>query len=196
MKKILRVLWLAGKFVIGIVCFLLMLELITRLVLFVLLNNYLHTSIPPEYREQMHKVQFFQVKTAVKQYDSVCFYLLHGGNLRGPDGHGLDGQMEIGPKTDDEIRVLCLGDSTTYGACVDYEHAYPRVLERLLHKEYANVRVLNAGIPGASPRQVKRIFQKHLIHYEPDVVLWRKGPGLTDTYELPVISDKLFAMFV
>lgn len=52
---------------------------------------------------------------------------------------------EIHPKEKNEFRILCLGDSFTFGLGVDIEDAYPKVLERILNKGRGKFYVLNGG---------------------------------------------------
>jgi len=84
-----------------------------------------------------------------------------------------------------EIRILCLGDSTTIGNGVKFTDTYPAQLELLMEKKYwnPNIVVLNAGIPAKSRIQ-KRIFQFHLVDYAPDIVIWRSGADLSDIYKV------------
>ncbi len=56
---------------------------------------------------------------------------------------------ELGPKTDDEFRVLVLGDSITFGDYVPFEETYTALLEKLFAGRQPRVRVINAGLPGA-----------------------------------------------
>jgi len=56
---------------------------------------------------------------------------------------------ELGPKSDDEFRVLVLGDSITFGDYVSFEETYTALLESRLKGRYPRVSVINAGLPGA-----------------------------------------------
>ena len=56
---------------------------------------------------------------------------------------------ELGPKTDDEFRVLVLGDSITFGDYVSFDETYTAVLESRFEDRRPRVRVINAGLPGA-----------------------------------------------
>ena len=55
---------------------------------------------------------------------------------------------ELGPKSDDEFRVLVLGDSITFADYVPFEETYTALLERRLSDRQPGVRVINAGLPG------------------------------------------------
>jgi len=122
------------------------------------------------------------------QFDVVCYYLLRDGLFRGPQG-----QLSYIEDKQDEIRIICLGDSTTYGLMIDYYKTWPYLLEESLKRKYPskNINVLNAGIPGASSRQLKRIFQFHLAKFKPDIVIWRDGGFLTDSYEVTKTTNFL-----
>ena len=119
--------------------------------------------------------------------DPICYNVMKGGFFRGPKG-----QFNPSEKEEDEIRIICVGDSTTFGVYLDYYFTYPVLLEKLLREKYPdkNIRVLNSGLPGASSRQLKRVFQLYLVNYEPDIVIWRKDTKLTDTYEITQISKQ------
>ena len=73
-----------------------------------------------------------------------------------------------GPKAG-RWRILCLGDSVTFG----YLRPYPEVLEQLLgeKKGAGSVQVINAGVPGYSLAQGARWFSKYGPSFEPDVVV-------------------------
>jgi lysophospholipase L1-like esterase len=78
---------------------------------------------------------------------------------------------ELGPKSDDEFRILVLGDSITFGDYLAFEETYPALLERRLEGRRPRVTVINAGLPGAST-------SNELYHYleisdavDPDLVL-------------------------
>jgi lysophospholipase L1-like esterase len=81
---------------------------------------------------------------------------------------------------DDEItalapgtqRLLCLGDSTTYGSGVVRAEAWPEVLARELG---APVDVVNAGVPGYTAFQCARWLEREGLALEPDIVLVTAG---------------------
>ena len=87
-----------------------------------------------------------------------------------------------------EVRVLCIGDSTTYGLLVPEQEAYPARLEAHLN-EWApagvRFRVINGGIPGYDPLQSKRLLQSRYMQAEPDVILWHEHTLVRDSLDLP-----------
>jgi lysophospholipase L1-like esterase len=85
-------------------------------------------------------------------------------------------------------RVLCVGDSHTYGALVRREDTFPTHLQRLLDAQQPNVwSVLNLGVPGMSSTQVRNRLPLWLSRYQPDVVVaWS---GANDSWNVSEIDD-------
>ncbi|MFC1809573.1 SGNH/GDSL hydrolase family protein [Candidatus Omnitrophota bacterium] len=136
----------------------------------------------------MEEICLFEVvEKRVCDFDPLCYFLPRNGFFRGKE-KTLPHVKESG---DNVIRIICVGNSTTYGLAVEYPNSWPILLENLLRDKYphAKIEVLNAGIIGATPRQIKRVFQLHLINYNPDIVIWRAGARLDDFYEVPVVSS-------
>jgi lysophospholipase L1-like esterase len=71
------------------------------------------------------------------------------------------------------LRVVCLGDSWTFGANVDVERTYPRRLAALLRaaRPGRRVEVLNLGVLGYSSFQGRRLLERRALALEPDVVV-------------------------
>jgi len=69
-------------------------------------------------------------------------------------------------------RIVCLGDSFTFGAWVQDTEAYPQVLESLLRETSGEetVGVLNAGILSYSPLLEEQMLEHVVKHYKPHVV--------------------------
>ena len=62
---------------------------------------------------------------------------------------GFRGQDVAEPKPEGEIRIFCLGGSTTYGHGLSAEAAYPAQMGAILQEKYKgrDVEVVNAGVP-------------------------------------------------
>ena len=77
------------------------------------------------------------------------------------------------PKPAGVIRILCLGDSLTFGAGVRDEDTYPAQLETLLNQGNPPHRpeVLNMGVFGYGTRQEIDVLQTKGVHYQPDLVI-------------------------
>ena len=82
-------------------------------------------------------------------------------------------------------RILCLGDSYTYGLGVKEEQAYPAHLETFLKERCANgsLRVVNAGRPGINTPILSDKFARMLHFYQPDLVLVMIGANDIWNYE-------------
>ncbi len=83
--------------------------------------------------------------------------------LRGPD---------LAEKRPDELRILCLGDSTTYGQGVADADTIPARLETELGR--AAVRVVNGGVRGYGTTEELSLFEELGPAIRPDilVLLW------------------------
>lgn len=70
------------------------------------------------------------------------------------------------------FRILCIGDSHTYGWGVERHEAWPARLERLL--EQASGRdfdVVNLGVPSSNSSQVVTRLPRYLARYRPDLIV-------------------------
>jgi lysophospholipase L1-like esterase len=80
---------------------------------------------------------------------------------------------EYGPKAPNEIRVLSLGDSFGFGAGVELDETYAKVLERRLGGRFpaVPVSVINAGVSGYGQRQELLTFADQRSRLDPDLVI-------------------------
>ncbi|MBZ0272426.1 SGNH/GDSL hydrolase family protein [bacterium] len=117
---------------------------------------------------------------------------------------GFRGPIAPIERRDDEFRVICLGDSCTFGlgeGGVPYENTYAAVLESLLAADldalgdppgkpdrYATARVLNFGVPGYTSLQGLRYFQTYAGRFAPSVVV--AYFGINDGFEAIGFSDE------
>jgi HEAT repeat protein len=98
------------------------------------------------------------------------------------NGDGFRDRWHSPEKADPEPRVICLGDSVTFGAEIPADQAYPQVLEGRLRSRGQWVDVMNAGMPGWSTRQERIAYTRILRRYRPDLVIL--GVCLNDIPEL------------
>jgi len=91
-------------------------------------------------------------------------------------------------KPDNTFRVMCLGDSVTYGVMVAQDKTYPAVLEELLTERLSGqrVEVINAGVPGYSSLQVLRFLKERGLGLRPDVVTL--CVGVNDAFPIPAFE--------
>lgn len=76
-------------------------------------------------------------------------------------------------RTPGRLRVICLGESTTFGN--DVAGNYPAHLRRILSLQGTPAEVINAGVPGWVSDQVALRAEHQLAAYEPDVVILYVG---------------------
>ena len=75
------------------------------------------------------------------------------------------------------VRIVCAGDSRTFGTWMDFrrvrfDNAYPPLLETIAAASGATrVEVINAGVIGYSSAQGLRQFRVRLLELDPDVVV-------------------------
>jgi lysophospholipase L1-like esterase len=113
---------------------------------------------------------FWQLKantTAPLDRGKMTGFIANGDHMRNPEV-----PVERGPN---DFRVLCLGDSITFGWGVRFEEAYPTLLADLLRKARPgrDIHVLNAACSGYSAYQGLEILRRRGLKYRPDVVtIW------------------------
>jgi hypothetical protein len=72
----------------------------------------------------------------------------------------------------DKPVIMVLGDSFTHGSyCCGLEDTYPKVLERALSKEGRDYKVINAGVPGYSPKNELSMLKKYYDILHPKVAV-------------------------
>lgn len=93
-------------------------------------------------------------------------------------------------KPEGTLRVLCLGDSFTFGFGVDDEHTYPEFLQKELEVRYPGrkIEVINAGLPLFGSLDAMDYFLQKGAALKPDVVIVQFFPN--DLQDL--CRDRLF----
>ena len=99
-------------------------------------------------------------------------YGLYGNIQIRINSHGLRGEELPERKPAGEIRILCLGGSTTAGEEVGEADTYPAQLQAMLTRHYPTrrIRVINAGIPSYALHQALPHYALQLYRFEPDFV--------------------------
>jgi hypothetical protein len=182
-------------FVIGLALAVAVVEVVLRL----FLSCYVSLTKPAPELEKLKRLYWVYGSFLLDKYvsyDMVCGFIPRAGFFRGPR-ETVPGvaNRHLYPYSDyctydkekkEDVRIICLGDSTTYGD--SYVGAYPYQLQQLLRDAFPhkNITVLNAGLCSSSSKQLKRIFQFYLADYKPDILIWRKGAELTDGYAVSV----------
>jgi GDSL-like lipase/acylhydrolase family protein len=79
-----------------------------------------------------------------------------------------------------ERRILCIGDSHTFGSHLPAEKAYPGQLQTLLDTEPGQPwRVINLGYPGQNSAEVRLRLARNIGLYRPQIVLCWVGANNT-----------------
>lgn len=96
-------------------------------------------------------------------------YRWHGA-LHVKDARGFRRSDPFPSKRPGVLRIVCLGDSLTYGAGVDARWIYPTLLEQSLAEDY-RIEVLNLGVSGDQSEDMVRTLD-YALELEPDLVLY------------------------
>ena len=101
------------------------------------------------------------------------------------NAQGLRHPTDIGPKPPNVFRIVCVGDSVTFGYRIPLvfpdtpdkydptDAAYPGRLERLLRNEYPGreVEVIALAVPGYSSHQGRLLLEESIEGLAPDLVV-------------------------
>jgi lysophospholipase L1-like esterase len=95
-------------------------------------------------------------------------YTINSGHLRG---------AEIPPKAENAIRVVCIGDSVTFGWNLLDNETYPHFLEQRLRQMDASRKweVINAGVPSYTSFQHLKMCELWVPKLKADIVLICSG---------------------
>jgi lysophospholipase L1-like esterase len=92
------------------------------------------------------------------------------------------------------LRVLCLGDSNTYGLWLEHreQEAYPQQLEALWNARVAapKLEVLNLGLPGTNSSRLVRDVPRMLETLHPDILILLVGVNDFWTVPFPLEEAK------
>ena len=76
------------------------------------------------------------------------------------------------PDTVSHPRILCVGDSVTFGWGVTFDESYPARLSKLL-----GVDVINVGVPALKPDHMGNWIEARAAAFEPDIILFTARPN-------------------
>jgi lysophospholipase L1-like esterase len=87
--------------------------------------------------------------------------------------YGYRGAIFERPKADGVFRIFTLGGSTTFGAGLTPQEAYPAQLELVLHEDYGytHVEVVNAGVSAYASADSLANLAYHVLDDEPDMII-------------------------
>ena len=86
---------------------------------------------------------------------------------------------EYGPKSDNDYRIVMLGDSFTMGHGLEPEETIDSVLECLFNEDNTghNIQVINCGVGAYAPWQERIFLQERGFAFEPDLVILQLYPA-------------------
>ncbi len=73
------------------------------------------------------------------------------------------------------FRILCLGDSVTFGTGVRNEETFPNVLEAVLSRHGApnkRIDVINAGVSAYNIRNIRGLLEEYVDDLQPDLIVY------------------------
>lgn len=86
---------------------------------------------------------------------------------------GLRGDLEFTKtKPANTLRIVCIGDSFTFGSDVDDFETWVAALDVELNQSKTRVEVLNFGVPGYGADQAALMLELRGLSYAPDLVVW------------------------
>lgn len=97
--------------------------------------------------------------------------------------------VELAPRPG-ERRILCIGDSHTYGSHLEPEDAYPGQLQAFLDRAPGNPwKVINLGYPGQNSAEVRLRLARNIAVYKPEIVICWVGANNTWSLEQSHLWD-------
>jgi lysophospholipase L1-like esterase len=99
-------------------------------------------------------------------------------------------ELEFTRRGEEVFRVVCVGDSITFGFNVDQEDSYPRQLQRLLRERHPGrrIEVINTGVPGWSWYQGLRFVELEGLALHPSLVI--AAHGTNDQFLSARVTDR------
>jgi peptidoglycan/LPS O-acetylase OafA/YrhL len=88
------------------------------------------------------------------------------------DGQGYRRTTRIPLKRPGVARLLTVGDSFTWGACVRETRTYSAVLEQELLRADLSIEVINGGKPGGQAEDVLERMKEQIQDFKPDIILY------------------------
>ena len=84
-----------------------------------------------------------------------------------------DYEYNLYTKNKGTFRILCVGDSFTFGVGIDFESTYPKQLEKLLQAKFPDIKieVVNCGVPSYNTFYEYLFLEEEGLKYNPDLVI-------------------------
>lgn len=108
------------------------------------------------------------------------------------NSHGFRNKEITRSKPEGIYRIMCLGDSCTFGFGYNIRRIdpFPQRLEQMLNqRESGHYEVINCGVPGYSLRQGLEFYRRVARSFEPDMVILAFGDN--DWYAMGRSDDQI-----
>ena len=107
-------------------------------------------------------------------------YVLRGADGQGTETASINAFGFRGPAFDDVktagmFRVVCMGESSTFGYKNPDNETYPFLLQQVFTEERLPVQVMNAGFPYYNSGSILSLFRAEIPQFRPDVVTLYAG---------------------
>lgn len=110
------------------------------------------------------------------ELDPVLFWKLHPSRIAGINRQGYRGEIMEPEASRRGLRLLMLGDSSTYGVGVFFPRdTYSAQLGRMLRERGTPCQVANLGVPGYTLFQGMEVLRQRAGTLKPDVATFRFG---------------------
>ena len=151
-----------------------------------------HDTSAPRYLFLSPAARFAHTDESATEPDEDLFWRLRPGltSIGGtPIVYGTGFRSDFDPEpTPDVRRVVCIGDSSTFGLQVQEHETWTAVTEVMLAAEGERAEVLNLGVPGYTSHQGLVLLRTQAPALRPDVVVcafgafndWIPARGRTD----------------
>lgn len=113
----------------------------------------------------------YQMKPNLSQSNIAMGSVSEGSVSTNQDGFRVTGITVKKPQG--TLRVLCMGDSVTFGLGVNDDQTYPFYLQKRLSSDYPGreIQVINTGCPGYTIIQGMEMLTRKGLCYEPDIII-------------------------
>jgi len=130
-------------------------------------------EIEPKYKEADISLRDRSISNLYSRISDGRFYILRENEGREVNSDGFRGTSLNEFKNNDSLRILCLGDSTTFGVGrIESKNTYCSQLKKLIEEDKGlSVEIINAGVPGYTSFQGLNSLKIKFRDYTPDIVI-------------------------
>jgi lysophospholipase L1-like esterase len=104
---------------------------------------------------------------------------------------GVRHSSPISAKKEGVTRIVCLGDSTTFGVDLQDSSTYPALLQKEFDRQYGSgsYEIINAGVPGYTAYQGLELLREKYETWDPDIITLYFGEN--DNYDVKRFYQEL-----